>query len=165
MLPRRLALAVLVFLAGLVWQVGPGMPSVQADSMVDQVEGEIICQCGCTYTLEACASAMGCSVGEQMRAEIAAMGKDGMSKAQVLDYYVSKYGEVILAAPTKRGFNLTAWVTPFAAIAAGTVAVYLLLLAWQRGGKPIGVEAQIRRRAVLTPYLEQVDREVKEDVF
>jgi len=131
---------------------------------VDQVEGEIICQCGCTYTLEACASAMGCPVGDQMRVDIAAMEVQGMTKAQILDYYVGQYGETILAAPTKRGFNLTAWITPFAAIAAGGAVIYLLLQAWNRRRDLVTVAVQQRRRAALGPYLEQVDRDIKEDI-
>ena len=87
-----------------------------------------------------------------------------MTKAQILDYYVSQYGEAILAAPTKRGFNLIAWVTPFAAIAAGGVVIYLLLQAWYRRRSLVTVAAQRRRRAILDPYLEQVDRELEEDV-
>ncbi|MBI2871729.1 MAG: cytochrome c-type biogenesis protein CcmH [Chloroflexi bacterium] len=160
---RRLALAALVVAMGLLTMAGPGVSPSHAGSIVDEVEGKIICQCGCTYTLEACASAMGCSVGDQMRAEIAAMGAQGMTAAQVLDSYVARYGEAILAAPTKRGFNLTAWVTPFAAIAAGGAVVYLLLQAWWRRHILVTGATQERRRAALDPFLEQVDRELEEE--
>ena len=163
MFSRRLAMLAVVIAAGLLVAASPLARTAQAQSMVDQIEGEIMCQCGCTYTLEACASAMGCSVGEEMRVAIAAMGAQGMTKAQILDYYVAQYGETILAAPTKRGFNLTAWIMPFAAIAAGGLAIYLLLLAWYRRGSLVTLATQGSRRTALEPYLEQVDRELEDE--
>ena len=42
------------------------------------------------------------------------------------------YGETLLAAPTKKGFNLTAWVTPFLAILVGGCLVVLTLIRWTK---------------------------------
>lgn len=160
---RRRWLPVVLSLMVAFWTLGdPGIQTAQAQSIVDEVEGQIICQCGCTYTLEACASAMGCSVGDQMRAEIADMGARGMTRAQILDYYVSKYGETVLAAPTKRGFNLVAWVIPFAALAAGGGAVYLFLQAWSRRRRPVSEEEAVGLDPELNRYAEQVDRELEQ---
>ena len=43
----------------------------------------------------------------------------GKSKPEVLQAMVAQYGERILAAPTKEGFNLTAWIIPFVMLVAG----------------------------------------------
>jgi cytochrome c-type biogenesis protein CcmH/NrfF len=49
---------------------------------------------------------------------------------------VDEYGVKILAAPPKRGFFLTAWLTPLMAILLGGIAVLVLLRQWARpGGK------------------------------
>ena len=43
---------------------------------------------------------------------------------------VDEYGETVLSAPTKFGFNLTAWVMPFIALVAGGVGVRKVIYSW-----------------------------------
>jgi len=43
----------------------------------------------------------------------------GESATGIVQFFVAQYGEQVLSAPTKKGFNLTAWITPFVAILAG----------------------------------------------
>ena len=38
----------------------------------------------------------------------------GDSDSLVLQSFVQKYGNTVLAAPTASGFNMVAWITPFA---------------------------------------------------
>ncbi len=104
-----------------------------------QVEGSLICQCGCTMVVSVCE----CGTAEQIRADIMAKLRAGMSPDAILAGYVAQYGKEVLAAPTKRGFDLTAWVTPFAAIAAGGGALVLLLRRWavKRGSRPSDQDA------------------------
>ena len=99
-----------------------------------QIEGSLICQCGCTMVVSVCE----CGTAEQMRADITAKLRAGVSPDAILAGYVAEYGKEVLAAPTKRGFDLTAWVTPFAAIAAGGGALVVLLRRWavKRGARP-----------------------------
>jgi cytochrome c-type biogenesis protein CcmH/NrfF len=42
------------------------------------------------------------------------------------------YRAVLLSAPTFSGFNLTAWVMPFAVLVVGLVVISLLLNHWQK---------------------------------
>lgn len=97
-----------------------------AATTVDEVAGELICQCGCTMVVSTC----DCGTAEQMRAVIREKLEGGQSKGQILESFIRQYGEAVLAAPTKEGFNLTAWVLPFVALAAGAGVVYLALHAW-----------------------------------
>jgi cytochrome c-type biogenesis protein CcmH len=58
-----------------------------------------------------------------------------------MQYYVSQYGEKVLAEPSKKGFNLVAWLTPFVALIVGAVAVYYLVTTWaKRHRVPISSE-------------------------
>jgi len=51
----------------------------------------------------------------------------GLSDEAVIAYFVDKYGATVLASPPASGFNLTAWVMPFVALAIGSlVAVYFV---------------------------------------
>ena len=50
-----------------------------------------------------------------------------MTPGQVVEAFVSRYGERILSAPRKEGFDLLAWVAPFAALLlAGTMLVVVI---------------------------------------
>ncbi len=98
-----------------------------ADDAADLIN-ELMCPSDCVETLAVCQ--MPESV--QMRAFVKEKVASGWSKQQIVDTLVSQYGERILAAPTKQGFNLTAWITPFAAILAGGGLIALLVANWVR---------------------------------
>jgi cytochrome c-type biogenesis protein CcmH len=134
-------------------------------ALVDQLTNEVMCQCGCTYTVNACAGAMQCDVSEQMRSLISDKVAKGESRAQIIGYFTSQYGEKVLSAPTKQGFNLTAWVTPFAAIIAGAAAVYLVLQAWvrRRGEESAPLSGELGP-VDLDRYGDRVDRELEQFV-
>ncbi len=107
-------------------------------------------------TLDKC----GGSESEQIRQDIKQKLAAGQTKEQIIDYYVGIYGEEILAVPTKKGFNLTAWVIPPLAALTGIVLVYFALSGWVRnhGG---------RKQALHTSgtYVDPVDEErLKEEI-
>lgn len=62
-----------------------------------------------------------------MRDEIWTMIKQGMTKDEIVNKLVDKYGERILASPTKSGFNLISWILPGAGIGLGGLAIGLLV--------------------------------------
>jgi cytochrome c-type biogenesis protein CcmH/NrfF len=45
----------------------------------------------------------------------------GDSDSLVLQSFVQKYGNTVLSAPTSSGFNVVAWIMPFAVFAAASV--------------------------------------------
>src|SRR5574337_1538666 len=55
----------------------------------------------------------------QMRELILEKLQKGESPEQIRNYFVSRYGEWILLAPTRKGFNWVAWLLPFVAILGG----------------------------------------------
>lgn len=101
------------------------MPAL-ADGIVDEIGTNLMCQCGCTMVLASC----DCGTAEQMRGEIREMLGQGKSKPEILNYYIGKYGEKVLAAPVAQGFNLSAYITPFAAILVGASVIGLIVRQW-----------------------------------
>lgn len=136
-------------------------PVARADPQVDDIAGQLACQCGCGLTALACGGAMQCDVGDQMVALIRTKVDQGESKEQILAYFVSQYGEKVLAAPTRKGFNLTAWVTPFLAVAVGGMVVFFVLRSWllNRG---VRQEVESEAPADLGRYGERIDRELEQ---
>ncbi|MBI4537431.1 MAG: cytochrome c-type biogenesis protein CcmH [candidate division NC10 bacterium] len=125
--------------------------------VVSDVAKEFICSCGCNKMLTDCD--MQC--GDQLRGVIAAKITERWDKPRIMELLIRNYGEKLLAAPTKSGFNLTAWLTPFAAILAGGVMISLAVGEWvarrraaqrARLARPVTVEAE---------YLKRVDAELK----
>ncbi len=81
-------------------------------------------------------------VRDEMRGAISLALKQGKSADEIVASLISKYGEEVLAAPTKKGFNLTAWITPFLAIVIGGVTIFFILKAWAfKGTAPVAAPA------------------------
>ncbi len=56
----------------------------------------------------------------------------GLSDTNILNWFASKYGPTVLAAPIRGGFDLVAWIMPFAVLALGIAGVVFLLRLWKR---------------------------------
>ena len=110
-----------------------------------------------------CPVCQGLSVGDspselanEMRALIREQLQQGKAPAQVLDYFAQRYGEWILLAPPKRGFNLVIWVLTFVLLPIGAAAVYLGARRWVRS--PAVEESPARQPDA--PYAERLQREL-----
>ena len=93
-------------------------------------------------------------LAQQMRAVILEQLKEGKSPEQIKAYFVSKYGEWVLLAPTPKGFNLLVWVLPFVAVVSGILLVVFVVRRW--------VDKKNRSQpATMDPALiERVQREI-----
>lgn len=149
--------AILLLFWGLVLLGGPEALS----ATVDEITQELTCTCGCNMVVSACEGAMECSAANQIKAQVMEMLNQGKSKEEILRSFVSRHGEKILSAPTKKGFNLTAWVFPFFAILLGGVILFHTLKKWlSKDGEP-GKREEIETKAEKR-YLERVNEELKE---
>jgi cytochrome c-type biogenesis protein CcmH len=71
----------------------------------------------------------------QMRAIVRDRLAAGETPEQVRQYFVDRYGEWILLAPRRRGFNLVVWGVPIAAVVVGLAVTIMLLRRWTRAGR------------------------------
>ncbi len=101
---------------------------------VEDIANQLICQCDCTQVLSKCAEPI-CSTREEMKGEIRQQLNDGKTQQQIIQFFVGKYGEKVLASPSKTGFNLTVWLAPIAAILLGGVVIYATVKKLLRHGK------------------------------
>jgi cytochrome c-type biogenesis protein CcmH len=113
----------------------PGALPSMTDRERDQtVERNLRCQCGCTLDVYTCRTTdFTCQVSPAMHADIKSLVEGGYSAQEILDSFVDTYGERALMAPRPEGFNIVGYVAPFVALAAGAVAVGVVLRNW--GGK------------------------------
>jgi cytochrome c-type biogenesis protein CcmH len=62
-------------------------------------------------------------VARDLRAIIAEQVADGMTNAEIEDYFAARYGDQILLDPARSGWGLALWLIPVGAIAVGAVAI------------------------------------------
>lgn len=149
----------LPFLLSLLLLLATWVPAL-ADDAADLIN-ELMCPSDCVETLAICQMPEAAQMRSFVKEKVAA----GWSKEKIVDNLVSQYGERILAAPPKKGFNLTAWVTPFAAILAGGGLISVLLVGWvrQRRVNDVFVKAQVTEsdRSDLEQYRSRLAAELE----
>lgn len=101
----------------------------------DRLGHKLMCRCGCNQILLEC-NHVGCSYSEKMRQELMAALQGPDSDDLILQRFVQEYGGVVLAAPTATGFNRVAWITPFAVLGVGILAVVYVVRRWKSGPPP-----------------------------
>jgi cytochrome c-type biogenesis protein CcmH/NrfF len=87
----------------------------------------LVCQCGCNEQLSVCAM-QNCSSATPMRAEIRERLLKGESVDRIVDSFVARMGKQVLSAPTMKGFDITAWIMPFAILCLGAVVVTWIVI-------------------------------------
>ena len=66
-------------------------------------------------------------LARQMRQIVREKLAQGQTRQEILDFFAQRYGQAVIAAPPKSGFNLVAWVFPVVAVlAALTAGVFAL---------------------------------------
>ena len=102
-------------------------------------------------------------LAEQMRTIVREKLVEGEPREQILQFFVDRYGESVLAAPPKEGFNLLVWLMPSVGMVAGVALLYVTLRAMRRRATEDAestVPVNVSDDESLRPYLEQVDREL-----
>ena len=134
---RDLALVVLAVLALAAPALAAGPPTLS------DIEDEVVCPT-CRSTLDM----SNAPVAERMRAFIRARIAAGDSKAEIKARLIDEFGEGVLAAPPKRGFDLLAWVLPLAGIAGAAVVVGAAARRWARSRREAEepIDPELERR-------------------
>ena len=89
----------------------------------------------------------------QMRGVIRQQLQSGKSEQEVIQYFVSRYGDRILLSPTWQGLTLLAWLVPIALMVGGILLLFVVLRSWQ---------SQADRSPLAADRAESVDIEQNE---
>jgi cytochrome c-type biogenesis protein CcmH/NrfF len=141
------------------------MGATDANARYNDLNHRMMCTCGCAQLLGEC-NHVGCTQsGEELallRTNIAA----GMGDKEILAAFSTKYGATVLAAPATHGFDLVAWIAPFAVFAAALLGTILLIRRWSgisaakaqtaAANAPMEIPGDVERR-------EQIRRETGVD--
>ena len=117
-----LAAALAVLAAAPAAWGGDGRPTL-AD-----LDDELMCP-ACGTTLDQSDAPVARQMKMYIRARIAA----GDSEGEIKERLVDQFGEEVLAAPPREGFNLLAWVLPLAGLGLAVPALGYAAWRWSRG--------------------------------
>ncbi|HWZ52186.1 MAG TPA: cytochrome c-type biogenesis protein CcmH [Granulicella sp.] len=136
-----------VLCVAMITMLGAG----DSNSRYERVGHELMCACGCGQILLEC-NHVGCPDSARMIGELRsqigmpAVAGDGSttpstdggplpplagSDKQILDWFVAKYGAIVLAAPIRGGFDNVAWITPIAIFLLATLGTAVLVRVWR----------------------------------
>ncbi len=154
--PRRKLLGLALTIAA---AIGPALfaqaPATPNEDAFRRISDKLICQCGCNYGLTNCPH-LQCPSAPTLRAKIREKLAAGQSEPQILEAMVAEFGPAILAAPPAEGFNLTAWVMPFVALALGLAFVYFVARRWHARRRATPADPYLLER-----YRTNLEREIK----
>ncbi len=103
--------------------VGPSVAGAALEAQTEEVAGVLRCPVCQGLSVADSPSESARNMKRQIRAMVAA-GYDG---DQITSYFVSAYGDFVLMAPVKEGFNLVVWAFPFGFFGlGGLMAVYMM---------------------------------------
>ncbi len=83
------------------------------DPFVVDVESKLRCTCGCNLSVYTCRTTdFTCTTSPAMHQRVVELVEQHKSAQEILDAFVAQYGESVLMAPPKEGFNLLGYVVP-----------------------------------------------------
>jgi cytochrome c-type biogenesis protein CcmH len=143
-----LALAALI---GALAVASPAAAQQPATDVSNQTAYEVASQLRCVVCQNLSVADSPSEMAQQMRVIVRERLAAGDRPEQVLQYFVDRYGEWILLAPRRRGFNLLIYLFPVVAVVVGLVIVGVLVRRWTR-------------RSTTRPTAPAVDRAMSERI-
>ncbi len=148
------ALQTAVLLLAATFLLGADSPETRINTLGHQM----MCMCGCGQILGEC-NHVGCTYSSRQLASVREMVLRDQNDASIKEAMVQEYGTTVLAAPTTSGFNIVAWIMPFAIFGIALAAVVLVVRAWKR--RMPAAAAAVPTSAPLDPYRELARKETE----
>jgi cytochrome c-type biogenesis protein CcmH/NrfF len=128
------------------------------DARFNSLGHQLMCMCSCNQVLLEC-NHVGCTFSTRMRDELSAGLTRGDNDSLVLQSFVQKYGNVVLAAPTTTGFNRVAWIMPFAVFAVAVILTVWLVRIW----KARAVAHPVPKPTLAAEQLDELRKQARKD--
>ena len=151
---KTVALPGCIAAAILLWSVVSfGAETKQAADKAREIEDNLIAPCCWSQPV----SEHDSEIAQQIRSEVSDMVAAGKSRDEILNYYVSKYGERILVTPRAKGFNILAYILPWAALLIGA---WFLIVLFKKLRSPVPAPAPPSLPD--SHYASVIEKEMKE---
>ena len=124
MLKRGAQIVAILFFATIMLGAG------SSGTRFDKLGHKLMCTCSCGEILLEC-NHMGCPDSPGLISKLNAQVASGASDHDIFQAFEREYGAIVLAAPIRGGFDLVAWIVPFAVLAIGLVGIVWILRHWR----------------------------------
>ena len=131
-IPASIALGFTALIAVILASSCVREDDLTADQRIHQLSQQLMCPVCDGQTLDQSQA----QLSEDMKTVIRQKIEDGDSNQQIRDYFVERYGEIVLASPDAGGFNLIAWVMPGVIFLGGALLVGNAFLNMRRRNRP-----------------------------
>ena len=115
------------------------------DPFIIGIESRLACTCGCTLDVYTCRTTdFTCGTSPAMHREVVRFVQQGQSDEEIIGAFVAQYGETVLMAPPKSGFNIVGYVLPGLGIFGVGAAMLWMFLGRSRSDgvlAPVGTVA------------------------
>ena len=107
--------------------------AADTDAAIQAIEKRLRCSCGCGLDIYTCRTTdFTCTYSPALHKEVVKLAEQGKSDQQIIDAFVAQYGEAVLMAPPRRGFNLAGYFVPSLAVIVAAVFLVRVLRRWTR---------------------------------
>jgi cytochrome c-type biogenesis protein CcmH len=120
-------------------RAGRALPPITAadnDPGIRVLEKQLKCSCGCGLDIYTCRTTdFSCTYSPGLHKEVLALAGQGKTAQEIIDAFVAQYGQQVLMAPPKRGFNLAGYFVPSIAIVIAAAFLIRTLRRWTRSAE------------------------------
>ena len=142
----------------------PGATPQVSIEQRDALEQHLKCQCGCPLDIYICRTTdFACPVSPKVHADVEALIAGGYSVDEIREAFVATYGERVLTAPKAEGFNLLAYVAPFAAIGTFGAFAAWLIYRWRNEAPVADPSPRIPQSAGTPDEMAKLEAAVRND--
>jgi cytochrome c-type biogenesis protein CcmH len=155
LLSMLLTIVAVLLVISTAWAQDPTPSPAISDDQVNAVAKQLYCPVCENVPLDVCPTQACAEWRELIREQLG----QGMSEAQIKDYFVNRFGDRVLAAPPARGLNWLAYILPPVAILLGAFLLFRAMRMWRRTDQP--APAPVRAAPDSTPQSADDDPYVK----
>ncbi len=132
------------------------------DDDVNAIAKKLYCPVCENIPLDTC----GTQACEDWRQLIRQKLEEGWTEEQILEYFVERYGERVLATPRPKGPHILVYVLPPVFIVAGVFLLFRTLRSWRTAAPEDSPEAVLEREAAASleetdPYRKRLEEELR----
>jgi cytochrome c-type biogenesis protein CcmH len=144
----------------------PGATPKVSTKERDSLEALLKCGCGgCPLDVYTCRTTdFACRVSPRMHADVEELIAGGYDSSEIMTAFVETWGDRVRTAPRAEGFNLLAYVAPYAGLGVGGLIAAWLIRRWMRGGpRDADPTPQIPQVAATDDEMARLEAAVRDD--
>jgi len=124
----------------------------------ENLGGKIMCTCGCGQMLLKC-NHVGCPNSAKMISQLHAQVSASDNDDEVLNFFRREWGVTTVVEPGHHGFELLAWILPFAGLALGIALLAIVVHRWHNRPQQAKAAADVK----LDPHLEALRARARQE--